>query len=250
MIAQDEFDLALENLRETYSALALATPATTVRRTGNVVVAEGDLAHPICNFVLLDRTEPEDPSGVRQLATERPCVNVYQPVPGERASDRRFRIAGLERVHSLEVMVAPGRVLGDAGRIALGEAERPSDRDGIAAFMADQFFGRYRAAMRTGIARSTAEARSLRLFATPDLARPSAAVLLTETGGALGLYNLCVRPEERGRGLGAEVVRWVLAAAHARGECVTLQCDDRLAGWYRRFGFATVGRLVVFSAPR
>lgn len=250
MIAQDEFDLGLENLRETYSSLAVATPGTTVRRTGNVVVAEGDLAHPICNFVLLDRGEAEDPRHEVGWAPGRPFLNVYWPVAGERFGDRRLKIAGLERVHSLEVMVAPGRILGHPVRLTMREAEASADRDRLAMFMADRFFGRYREAMRAGIARSTSEAQSLRLFATPDLDRPVGAVLLTETEGALGLYNLCVRPEERGRGLGAEIVRWVLAAAHARGERVTLQCDDRLAGWYRRFGFATVGRLVVFSAPR
>ncbi|MCW5941757.1 MAG: GNAT family N-acetyltransferase [Fimbriimonadaceae bacterium] len=246
----DDFSLALDNLSETYVALAEATPGTSIQREGDVVVAQGDLAHPICNFALLDRTEVTDAGRLARLAADRPYLNLYVPMPGHGPVERRLRKTGLRCVHVLEVMVAPGRVLGDQGRLVLLETETPEDRTRVARFMADQFFGRYQETMREGIARSTADASTMRLYGTPDCERPFGAVLLTETPGALGLYNLCVRLEERGQGLGSEIVRWVLAAARARGERVTLQCDDRLAGWYRRFGFVTVGRLGVFSSSR
>jgi predicted N-acetyltransferase YhbS len=65
--------------------------------------------------------------------------------------------------------------------------------------------------------------------------------MLVEDGSSVGLFNLCVRPELRRKGLGAKLVRAVQAAASATGKPVVLQCEPDLAPWYKTLGFEPVG---------
>ncbi|MEJ5172044.1 MAG: GNAT family N-acetyltransferase, partial [Fimbriimonadales bacterium] len=90
-----------------------------------------------------------------------------------------------------------------------------------------------------------------RLYSVFEGGRRVGAVMLHRTPRALGLYNLCVAPWMRGRGLGACIVRQVQTDACRAGVPVVLQCRSELVPWYRRLGFRSVADLAVLvpAAP-
>ncbi|MDL2267258.1 N-acetyltransferase [Desulfovibrio sp. OttesenSCG-928-G15] len=61
------------------------------------------------------------------------------------------------------------------------------------------------------------------------------------------LAPLCVREDRRGQGLGAQLVREVLAKAHALGYSAVFLVGD--AGYYGRLGFAPVSDFRIQYAP-
>jgi predicted N-acetyltransferase YhbS len=99
---------------------------------------------------------------------------------------------------------------------------------------------------RQGIAAATA-ASPHTIWVVGDGRDPTAAVMLVEQPEAVGLFNLCVAPESRGKGLGADLVRAVQSAASRTGRTVVLQCDDELAGWYSNLDFERVGSIGAFT---
>jgi ribosomal protein S18 acetylase RimI-like enzyme len=112
----------------------------------------------------------------------------------------------------------------------------------IARFMVEQFFSRMAGESRDRIQRATARSAT-QLYSLGPERRPDAAVMLVPLDGSLGLYNLCVRRELRGKGIGREVVSSVRAIAAASGAPVVLQCEPGLAPWYEDQGFEAVGEV-------
>lgn len=53
--------------------------------------------------------------------------------------------------------------------------------------------------------------------------------------GMRELASIAVVPEQRGRGIGSEIIRALIAREH--GEVLHLTCGSQLEGFYERFGF-------------
>jgi amino-acid N-acetyltransferase len=69
---------------------------------------------------------------------------------------------------------------------------------------------------------------------------------LERHGDALLLRSMAVRAKQRGRGVGAELVRAALAAAGPRRPVALL--TETAAGWFPRFGFRPVERAALDPA--
>jgi amino-acid N-acetyltransferase len=69
---------------------------------------------------------------------------------------------------------------------------------------------------------------------------------LERHGDALLLRSVAVRADQRGRGVGAELVRTALAAAGPRRQVALL--TETAAGWFPRFGFRPVERAALDPA--
>ena len=114
--------------------------------------------------------------------------------------------------------------------------------------MAEQFFWRLPTDAREAIATATAASRH-RILKLGEAQEPEAAVMLVPAAGSIGLYNLCVRPELRGRGTGKSIVETIMSGSAQNGTKIVLQCEGTLAPWYQILGFETVGwvRAYTFS---
>jgi hypothetical protein len=135
-------------------------------------------------------------------------------------------------------MVWSGQAPAEAAEASLVVSR--TERRHVAGFMARQFFSRMPKQGRDAIAEATA-AGSHTLWTVGPPRSPEAAVMLVEQSGAVGLFNLCVRPDLRRKGLGAGIVRAVQRSAAGLGRPVVLQCEPELAPWYARLGFEPVG---------
>ena len=107
--------------------------------------------------------------------------------------------------------------------------------------MADSFFGNRSAQFRQTVADCVVHAEGAELYEV-GTGEIRAAAMLVRTGSMVGVYNLCVSPPLRGRGLGARF----LAAVTASCELATLQCEKSLETWYARQGWRRIGNIRIF----
>jgi GNAT superfamily N-acetyltransferase len=113
--------------------------------------------------------------------------------------------------------------------------------------MVNQFFLAQPRQHREGIARATARAEGLDLYAVGCQGAVVASLMLCREGATLGIYNLCVAEESRNQGWGRSILDWARAIAGIEGRTLTLQCDGRLAAWYGRAGFNESGEITTYK---
>ncbi|MCX7801171.1 MAG: GNAT family N-acetyltransferase [Fimbriimonadales bacterium] len=228
---------SLENLVETYLALALALEGTEVRRWRGGAAARNPAELPSTSFVISwSASAGWYDEARRQFGGWTPKL-CYRVGPATGAEDELWQAQSLEMMES--------RGVDPNEPFTLLEDTLPSQREAAAAFMAEAFFAGQPSERREAIERATARAVRCRLYSLFESGRRIGAVMLHQTPSAMGLYNLCVAPPRRGRGLGAAIVRQVQSDACRAGLPVVLQCREELAPWYRRLGFRTVCRLDV-----
>lgn len=121
---------------------------------------------------------------------------------------------------------------------ALSVAERYE----VARFMTEQFMIQGRPEMRQLIISATANS-PLGLYRLKGPKGIFGAVMLSETDQCLGLYNLCVDQELRGKSTGTQILRWVQARSLELGKPIVLQCSPELKGFYRSSGFRVSGSM-------
>lgn len=245
----DEALLARSNAISTYVGLALAVNGTTVSDEHGFTLCQGPREISFCNFAAgFDIASEQEAELVVEHLVARtrdvPATTTFV-MTGDRPGDLGQRLvdAGFESHHTLHQMVdhSASAVSGTE----LEEAVQPADRLLVTRFMAEQFFWRAGQGLREQIAQATA-ATTHRLYWAGTRHSPSVAVMLVESEGAIGLYNLCVRPEDRGAGWGSEAVRFAQRLAAARSSALCLQCDSALKEWYSRHGFDPVGEARAF----
>jgi ribosomal protein S18 acetylase RimI-like enzyme len=112
-------------------------------------------------------------------------------------------------------------------------------------FLADQFFTNAGDSFCEGISMMTANASRCELLRLPGRFGPAGGAMIFQTGAVLGLYNISVSPEARGKGLGANMVRSLIGIAALRKCTATLQCNESLVPWYERLGFRKYGEVVM-----
>jgi hypothetical protein len=128
-------------------------------------------------------------------------------------------------------------------------AESPREKLAIGRFMSSQFFAGQRPDIRERISEANARCPNAEFYAFTDRSRPQlvGAAMLMETEAAVGIYNVCVTAQLRGRGWGTSIVRALAAECGRRAKPAVLQCEFALEPWYTRFGFETSGCLNIWS---
>ncbi|MHB8636816.1 MAG: GNAT family N-acetyltransferase [Fimbriimonadaceae bacterium] len=234
------------NLVETYFRLAQATPGACIWSRGNLRGCTGAFGHPICNFAIASELADTDFLELERVVRGRDPFHVYL-LPGSAAAPNESRLAsmGLQPAYRLVQMLA--QPTHDLSEIQPVEATTHAARFALAKFMVNQFFMAQPRRHREGIARATASAGGLDLYAVGCQGAVIASLMLCREGATLGVYNLCVAPESRNQGWGRRIVGWARSVAGSEGRTLTLQCDARLAQWYRDAGFDEIGEITAFT---
>lgn len=233
------------NALATYLGLVGAVDGSVVTRPRGFTLVRGPGPFSFCNFAAGFERDGDVLDDLVENAED--CFGFYVFVmTGDEPSDLAVRLEGrgFERRHTLVGMHSDAAPVPDlpGARVVTTQPERRK----VAGFMAQQFFWRMPREARDAIAAATA-ASPHAIWSVGDPGAPEAAVMLVEDGAAVGLFNLCVRPELRRKGLGASVVRAVQAAAASAGKPVVLQCEPELEPWYGALGFETVGTVEAFT---
>ncbi len=234
------------NLIETYFRLARATPGSTFWDRGHLQGCFGVFNHPICNFVVasgLDETEAQE---LRRITESRDTLHIYVPPgPAQKRDEALLVATGLQPIYRLKQMHA--EPIFELPGVQPVEATTHAARLALARFMVGQFFSTQPKLFREGIARATARAGGLDLYAIGYQGQIIGGVMLCREGNTLGVYNLCVTPGSQNQGWGRSIVNWARTCAGVEGRSVTLQCDERLVNWYTKSGFSQTGEIVAYS---
>lgn len=240
--------LVRDNALATYLGLVSAVNGSQVSTEHGFTLVRGPGPFSFCNFAAGFNLDPlrvqETVAMLKQQSDECGSFYVFS-ISGDTPDNLEQQLVS----HGFEVRqrltsMATQDVIGERGtaRLITDHAERVS----VATFMARQFFWSMPNEARSAIAAATA-ACGHTLWCVGSPADPEAAVMLVERGGAVGLFNLCVKPDLRGKGIGRGLVGAVLAAAKAQGLPVVLQCGDELVGWYSSLGFEPVGSIAALT---
>lgn len=235
--------LVRENALATYLGLVAAVDGAVVSRPMAFTLVRGPGAFSFCNFAAGFDVQEDDVAEL--VATLRSnasdCFGFYVfLMTGDRPDhlEKALVDGGFEVRQRLVGMAAPGASgQGAEGARLVAEHE---DRVKVAGFMSRQFFWNMPSQAREAIAAATA-ASGHTIWCVGEPQDPEAAVMLVEQQKAVGLFNLCVRPESRRQGLGSRLVQSVLRAAQSQSKLVVLQCGEELVPWYRELGFERVG---------
>lgn len=240
---------ASQNLIGTYFRLGAATPRAQLWQEDGFRICTGDFEHPICNFAADLRLTPWSARRLVEIAINRPSFNVYV-LPGDEPRHVRelLQSAGFRLGHCLVQMSAEPKYRPTS--VSLKEAACPNERARVARFMVEQFFGRQPNLFRRRVADTTCAASELPLYTIEERGRILAAVMLSDEGNVVGMYNLCVSASLRGKGWGSELVHSVLNLAAARGKAVVLQCEPGLQSWYSNLTFSAIGDVAIHSLPK
>ena len=238
-----------ENLLATYCSLAQGNELTTLTTEDGYTTAHGPVHLSFCNFAAgFDETPGHLGRMIALAERARRQSGLWVFVtdadrPPELEAD--LLAQGFARRHRQTQMVATAPA--PSAGTNLRPAKTMELRQDTARFMADQFFLRTGPLGRQDIAAATAHSdRALWRCEGPG-GLLMGAVMVSESPSALGLYNLCVAPDRRGRGLGASLVAAVQALAAAQGKPLVLQCDPPMEGWYAQLGFAAFGRVTAYT---
>lgn len=71
--------------------------------------------------------------------------------------------------------------------------------------------------------------------------------LLIESKDSYGIYDVMTKETERGKGYGSEMFQFLLSQTKDKQKPVVLQASDKGENIYKRFGFISVGEIVVFE---
>ncbi|MES1147317.1 MAG: GNAT family N-acetyltransferase [bacterium] len=240
-----------QNVVETYLGLALAARGVKADVRPEWTWVTGISTVSFCNFVArFNLTRSQVDKALPMFAEFGAKASSFWmfATDYENPSDltNRFLDAGFDLRQTLQ------QIAWDRGprmdSVPGEEARSLPERLLVARFMTDTFFNRTPADTRNLVTDATANCKH-RLFSWRDGQGIAAAVMVSETTGCYGLYNLCVRQDVRERGYGTEAVGFVQSLAADENRAVVLQCQPDLVDWYEKRGFDPVGELRAFGVP-
>jgi hypothetical protein len=234
---------AADNLEFTYLSIGRATPGAIVSHGAGYSACVCEFGHAVGNFAIVRGGTRESAKELLELAEAAESFNIYSPPEAPESAARHLRSAGFEQTWRLSQLVASGKVAEGITQFELVEDERRLE---VARYMADQFFFRQKASVREVIAKATAHS-GLELLRIVHKGSPVGAVMIAQIAGLLGVYNLCIEADLRGRGFGSEAMKGMLALSARRGCDVVLQCDVSLVPWYSSLGFREAGSVDVYG---
>jgi ribosomal protein S18 acetylase RimI-like enzyme len=242
-------ELVRSNALATYLGLVASVEGSQVTRCQGYTLVEGQGPFSFCNFAAGFALECADVGAVveslRNHAEGRFGFYVFV-MSGDEPGDLDSHLvrAGFEHRQRLVSMASTQVCTAEPVEAQL--VANLEDRRSIAAFMARQFFWTMPDQAKEAIAAATA-ASGHTIWRVGGASEPEAAVMLVEQPDCVGLFNLCVRPELRSRGLGRSLVKAVQSASKLSGRPVVLQCSDDLTGWYSDLGFERVGHILALT---
>lgn len=245
-------DPSLEEARgiviHTYLRLALAVPGTFADRRQNATVVRGPEGLGFCNFAIGLNFDDDAGPGLDALVAEarsKRAFNIFA-MTGDRPTDLRQELEarGLAVRQWLVTMHCAGTESVTA--IPTVQAVQASVRREVADFMVRQFFHQASEAVQGTLAQATAGS-DLELRYIEDRSGIAAAYMLAPGRTGFGLYNLCVRSDRRGQGLGASLAQQVAGQLAAKGMRTYLQCEESLVSWYEPLGFKPLGEVVALA---
>ncbi len=237
-----------ENLLETYLGLAAAVPQSKISDRDDCVWVQGPADFSFCNFAA--GFEISDEYEIERVIFEAKQQSGFWIfcIDGDRPSDLSARMegAGFMLRQVLSQMVYEGKAT--AKSVITEEAILPKERLFACRFATKIFFSQSRAAAQEKSAQITANCRH-RLFTLSENNQLIGSYMGTESHSALGLYNLCVIPNARNRGIGRMLVSDAVARAKCLEKRLVLQCDPALVEWYLSQGFRVFGRVRAYTFP-
>jgi ribosomal protein S18 acetylase RimI-like enzyme len=241
-------------LLATYVGLASSVEGAEVIEREDWTLCLGPPEVKFCNFAA--KFDIKSDGSFRELlqiarsrsTPEEGCCVTFMVCGEDQPSDLAFRLAlaGFGSRYELHHFVwspqwppAPAEPA-----LRLKEATLLRERVKAAQFMAYQFFPHRSKRDREPMVEATVHSGH-RLFYLQDLpGRLTGAMMISSTNEANGLYNVCVRGGNRGRGIGRRLVRSAQELAKAEGRPLYLQCTDDLMSWYEQLGFTELGLIV------
>lgn len=241
-------ELISKNILTTYLRVGLSVAGAQELESKCCRICLGPIDHPVCNFGigLSGGTGPlEDLLGV---ATMRPHFNVYL-LPNEEGAElyQLLRSLGFRGFQQL-VCLTGSSIQGEGAPMA--EQLQETGRRETSRFMVSQFMARAPLKHRNCVIDAISSAKDLHLYRLASGRRTVGAVMVSETEQAIGLYNLCVAPSARGKGVGTSILKWASGYARSLGKHLTLQCEPPLQPWYEELGFQPIGNLRVLALAR
>ena len=240
------------NVAHTYVELSRTVPGAKVERSYGFIAVTAPVNLSFCNFALDFDLRDRDPDRVmaalRRTMDGKEVFRAFHiPISNDDPTEEALQRAGWRRQHSLIQMAwRPDSV---RPPIELTLCTHPAERLEIAVFMVEQFFWRQSSAMRQAILDATISSCH-EIYRVGSGNSIEAAVMAARLPDSLGLYNLCVRRNLRGRGIGGQVVGAIQSMAATANVPVVLQCDATLERWYEQHGMKNVGIIESYALPR
>ncbi len=234
-------------MSKTYVEIGSKAAGAKVQCRPNYWLCRSRVDHPIGNFAIRfeGNTLPLKPI---EEALRTQAFRLYT-LTGDTPPDLgdRLRSVGLKRRYELVGMTLDRADI--AAESELTMASTPSDALEVARFIAATFFWRSTRTARDELAATMAASHpNHQFFSLRDQFGIMAAGTLTLDVEVIGLYNLCVRPDVRSRGVGTSVFTELGQLAASRANHVVLMCDPGLVPWYSQRGCTVAGKLQAFSA--
>lgn len=237
-----------DNLAETYMALGMAAERATASRTDERWMVLSPLRHPVSNFAARFNLSDQGFRELCAIGRRSKHFRVYV-CDGDEPETLRDDLLGkgAQALYSLTTMASDAE--GGVNEEMLQLADGPEELDAACDLVVRTFFRRSEPWLRQHMKSALRSSVELghEFWFSRDEKGVAAVVTLVSAGGVLGLYNLCVREDLQGRGVGSAVVRQVLNEGARRKMGIALQCEPSLAGWYRKLGFEVVGLTTAFS---
>jgi len=240
----ERLEAAAENLERTYASVGGAIPEAQIEQWPGMLVCVSGLPHPVANFAVVRSADPRTARQLRLLAQSRRVFNAYVlPGTDQAATARALQAAGWKAGGGLSLLEG-------GAPIGLPPAEfepktRTDDRLSVARQMGRMFFSRLADPVRETIAQATAGSMAELLAEAGK--EPRGFALVSRIGSTFGIYSLCVRPDQRGQGIGSSMLEALLRTGKEEGRTAVLQCEAALVNWYERWGFRSLGRLNIFT---
>lgn len=246
----DPVAIGRENALETYLGLARAVPEATTQLVDQCLYVTGPRELSFCNFAAgFDWTEfPERrlawlvETGQKNSGFWVFCMDGDEPA----RLDSQLQARGFMMRQNLVQMIFEGSAHPKRSDMVVLEATVDGARDALCLFAARTFFTRTAERSQRRIAEATARSGH-RLWGVWDEHGPVAAMMTSESFSAVGIYNLCVRTDQRHRGTGSAMVAHALSLAESANKPVVLQCDPNLSDWYAVQGFRAFGSVQAYT---
>lgn len=234
-----------ENTLRTYLSLAKALPATTVQEMPGFILLSSPVKLTLCNMALgfefADEEELRQATFLLRLQSE--SISVFRAFlfEGDRPENllERFAEIGL-RLEATLAQMACERSFQPAIPCQLASSDL--ERRQVSEFMVQQFSYRRDPQTKQFIAYANANSPH-ELWYLGTAKAPTAAMMLSESESAVGLYNLCVSTGHRRGGLGAGLFAFAVEIAQSKCKPLVFQTELGMKNWYKKMGSFEISSL-------
>lgn len=236
-----------KNVHHAFISLSKGARDCVVAEKNGYTLCTSSIQHPIANFAMkLDMNEDSIQELV-DIAKKNPVLRVYTMTGDTPYNvEELLKTAGLMEVYRLD-----GLVLGPHSSVTPAPIQLATGqlRQAAVKFIIDSFFWSSPRGMRQSLsAVLTSVAPDNEFYVWQDEHGVLAAATLVPTEECIGIYNLCVRNEDRGRGYGSHFTSALIGVIKSKGTQGVLQCAPALTAWYSKLGFHKVAEAAALAS--